>query len=268
MLKKRIIFTLLYCDGNFFQSRNFNIQRVGNVEWLEKNYNFKRISYYIDELLVIDISRNERKIEKFLKDLNLITKFCFIPISVGGGINSIKLVKKILSHGADKVLINSNVSLKFMKEISKVYGQQSIICCVDFKLINNEYKIFIKNGSQMLEISLSNYLKKLNNFPIGEIMLNSIDQDGTGNGLDFKVLKNLPKKVEKSIIISGGCGNSHHISEGLDHEKIDAVSTANLLNFVGDGLKKAREEMIRKKYNLPIWDVEIIDKLQNNLRKI
>ena len=99
-------------------------------------------------------------------------------------------------------------------------------------------------------------------------MLNSIDQDGTGHGLDFKVLKNLPKKVEKSIIISGGCGNSHHISEGLDHEKIDAVSTANLLNFVGDGLKKAREEMIRKKYNLPIWDVEIIDKLQNNLRKI
>tara|TARA_B100001964_G_scaffold244073_1_gene324137 strand:+ start:360 stop:1166 length:807 start_codon:yes stop_codon:yes gene_type:complete len=268
MLKKRIIFALLYSDGHFFQSRNFNIQRVGNVDWLEKNYNFKKISYYIDELLVIDISRNERKIEQFLKDLNSITKFCFIPISVGGGINSIKLVKKILSNGADKVLINSNANFKFMNEISKIYGQQSIICSVDFKLINNEYKVFIRNGSQMLKISLSNYLKRLNTFPIGEIMLNSIDQDGTGNGLDFKALKNLPKKVEKSLIISGGCGNSLHISEGLDHEQINAVSTANLLNFVGDGLKKAREEMIKKKYNLPIWDVQMINKLENNLKKI
>ena len=110
---------------------------------------------------MIDISRNERKIEKFLRDLNLITKFCFIPISVGGGINSIKLVKKILSHGADKVLINSNVSLKFMKEISKVYGQQSIICCVDFKLINNEYKIFIKNGSQNVRNFIIKLFKKI-----------------------------------------------------------------------------------------------------------
>jgi len=268
MLKKRIIFTLLYSDGYFFQSRNFNIQRVGNVDWLEKNYNFKKISYYIDELLVVDISRNGRNIEKFLKDLNLITKFCFMPISVGGGINSIKLVKKILSNGADKVLINSNINLKFIKEISEIYGQQSIICCLDFKCINNDYKVLINNGSQLLNISLPSYLKKLNSYPIGEIMLNSIDQDGTGNGLDFKVLKSLPKKVEKSIIISGGCGNSFHISEGLDHKKINAVSTANLLNFVGDGLKKAREEMIRKNYNLPIWNVEIINKLHNNLKKI
>ena len=97
-------------------------------------------------------------------------------------------------------------------------------------------------------------------------MLNSIDRDGTGNGLDFKVLNFLPKSVNKSIIISGGSGNSIHISEGLNNKKVDAVSTANLLNFVGDGLKKAREEMINKNYNLPEWDVEIINKLQNNLK--
>ena len=267
MLKKRIIFTLLYCDGFFVQSRNFNIQKVGDVKWLEKNYNFKKISYYIDELIVIDISRNEKKIEQFLRDLNSITKFCFMPITVGGGINSIKLVKTILSKGADKVLINTNINLNFIKEVSKIYGQQSIICCLDFKLINNEYKVFIKNGSEMLKISLSSFLKKLNTFPIGEIMLNSIDQDGTGNGLDFKALKCLPKLVHKSIIISGGCGNSLHISEGLNDKKINAVSTANLLNFVGDGLKKAREEMIKKNFNLPIWDVNIINKLQDSLKK-
>ena len=66
-------------------------------------------------------------------------------------------------------LINSNANLKFMKEISKIYGQQSIICCVDFKLINNEYKVFINNGSQMLKISLSKYLKRLNSFPLEKL---------------------------------------------------------------------------------------------------
>ena len=241
MLKKRIIFTLLYSDGHFFQSRNFNIQRVGNVDWLEKNYNFKKISYYIDELLVIDISRKERKIDKFLKDLNLITKFCFIPISVGGGINSIRNVKKILSSGADKVLINSNANFNFMREISKIYGQQSIICCVDFKLINNEYKVFINNGSQILKISLLNYLKRLNSFPIGEIMLNSIDRDGTGNGLDFEALKNLPKKVEKSIIISGGCGEYEHVSNLKKKFKNVSVALASALHYNNINIKKLKE---------------------------
>ena len=266
MLKKRIIFTLLYSDGYFVQSRNFNLQKVGDVKWLEKNYDFKKISYYIDELLVIDISRREKKLNQFLKNVNLITKFSFMPISIGGGINSLEQAKTILSSGADKILLNSNINAKLVKEISKIYGQQSIICCIDFKLINNKYKVFIKNANEMLNISLIEYLKKVNNFPIGEIMLNSIDRDGTGNGLDFKVLNFLPKSVNKSIIISGGSGNSIHISEGLNNKKVDAVSTANLLNFVGDGLKKAREEMINKNYNLPEWDVEIINKLQNNLK--
>ena len=151
MLKKRIIFTLLYCDGNFFQSRNFNIQRVGNVEWLEKNYNFKKISYYIDELLVIDISRNERKIEKFLRDLNLITKFCFIPISVGGGINSIKLVKKILALTSDFMGTNEiNYSLNNIKR----YGIKHLNIERDYpkskEYILDEIERKIKNYDQYI----------------------------------------------------------------------------------------------------------------------
>ena len=262
MLKKRIIFTLLYCDGYFVQSRNFNLQRAGDVYWLEKNYDFKKISYFIDELVVLDISREEKNLDTFLKNLNLISKFCFMPISIGGGINDFKKVKKILSNGADKVVINSNLNLKLAKEISKTYGQQSIIACIDYKKIEGSYKIFIKNSSEKLKISAKDYFIKLNNFPVGEIMLNSIDKDGTGNGLDFGILNFLPKKINKSIIISGGCGNATHLSEGLNNKKIDAVSTANLLNFIGDGLKKAREDMLRNNFKLPIWNVKTINMLK------
>ena len=193
MLKKRIIFSLLYCDGYFVQSRNFNIQKVGDVKWLEKNYDFKNISYYIDELIVLDISP-KKNLDIFLKNLNIILKFCFIPISVGGGIDSFNKAKKILRNGADKIVINSNLNSKLLNEISTTYGQQSIIASIDFKKKIDEYRIFIDNSTKELKINMNKFLKKINNFPVGEIMLNSIDRDGTGNGLDFSILEFLPKK--------------------------------------------------------------------------
>ena len=265
MLKKRIIFSLLYCDGYFVQSRNFNIQKVGDVKWLEKNYDFKNISYYIDELIVLDISP-KKNLDIFLKNLNIILKFCFIPISVGGGIDSFSKAKKILRNGADKIVINSNLNSKLLNEISTTYGQQSIIASIDFKKKIDEYRIFINNSTKELKINMNKFLKKINNFPVGEIMLNSIDRDGTGNGLDFSILEFLPKKINKSVIISGGCGNAKHIFEGINKKNIDAVSTANLLNFVGDGLKLARDEILEQKDNLPVWDVKIINKLRNKFK--
>tara|TARA_B110000238_G_scaffold189947_1_gene222607 strand:- start:261 stop:1070 length:810 start_codon:yes stop_codon:yes gene_type:complete len=268
MLKKRIIFSLLYCDGYFVQSRNFNLQIVGDTKWLEKNYDFKKISYFIDELIILDISREKKNLDFFLKELNLISKICFMPVAVGGGIDNLDKAKKILSNGADKVVINTNLNLKLTNQISKTYGQQSIIASIDVKKNNNRYKVLKQNGEYELNYSLKNYLNIINNFPVGEIMINSIDQDGTGNGLDFKILDFMPKKINKSIIMSGGCGNSLHLSDGLKNEKIDAVNTANLLNFLGDGLKNAREEMIKNNFMLPIWDVKIINKLSKKLHRV
>ena len=258
----------MYCDGYFMQSRNFNLQRVGDSDWLKKNYDFKKISYFIDELIVLDISREKKNLDLFLKKLNLISKICFMPISVGGGIDSFEKAKIILSNGADKVVINTNLNMKLLNQISKTYGQQSIIASIDVVKKSKNFKIMTHNGQKELNITLKKYLNKINNLPIGEIMINSIDQDGTGNGLDFQILDHISKKIKKSIIISGGSGNSIHLYEGLKKNKVDAVNTANLLNFLGDGLKNAREEILRKDFLLPRWDVEIIDKLKKNLSKL
>ena len=94
MLKKRLIFTLIYSDGFFMQSRNFRLQRVGNIEWLLKNYKFQETSFFIDELIILDASRVKKLSNSFLNIVEELAKECFIPISVGGGIKSINQCKK------------------------------------------------------------------------------------------------------------------------------------------------------------------------------
>ena len=89
MIKKRLIFTLLYESGFFVQSRNFNLQKVGNSKWINDNYNFRNISFYIDELCILDISRKKREISNFMRSVREVSESCFVPITVGGGIKTI-----------------------------------------------------------------------------------------------------------------------------------------------------------------------------------
>jgi cyclase len=96
-------------------------------------------------------------------------------------------------------------------------------------------------------------LAEISSLPVGEIYLNSVDRDGTGNGYDFKLLDCLPKSIEVPVILAGGVGNSKHLAEGLSDHRVDAVATANLLNFMGNGLALARAELIDTNFDLPIF---------------
>ena len=107
MLKKRLIFTLLYGDGNYNHSRNFNLQKAGNVRWIDENYEFLSMSQSIDELIVLDVSRECKSIENLIQELSILTKNCFMPISAGGGIKNLKNASALIRNGADKIVINS-----------------------------------------------------------------------------------------------------------------------------------------------------------------
>ena len=107
MLRKRLIFTLIYSDGYFMQSRNFRLQKVGDINWLKKNYKFKRTSFSIDELIILDASRESKLSEQFLNDVENLAMDCFIPISVGGGVDSLEKCKNLFSKGADKIVLNT-----------------------------------------------------------------------------------------------------------------------------------------------------------------
>ena len=266
MKKKRIIFTLLLSDKNFILSRNFVHQKVGDINWLKKNYNFKRTSNFIDELVIINVDK-KRNYEVFFDISKKIAKECFVPITFGGGIDNFDIASKMFKNGADKIIINTSTykNPELLNQISAVYGSQSVIVSLDFKKENEDkYSVWIENGKKKLDISLVQHLKNLMNFEFGEIYLNSIDKDGTGFGYDLLVMSKL-KLISKKIpiIISGGAGNDKHFFEALKMDEIDAVSTAHLFNFVGDGLEKARKGLIEKKISFPEWNADIIESYNN-----
>lgn len=255
MLKKRIIFTLLYNSGIFSLSRNFRLQNVGDINWLNENYNFDYISRFIDELIILDVSRSQRDINKFTDILKRLTEKIFVPISSGGGISNYEHAKKLLDSGADKVIINSSLltNANLINNLASEFGRQCIVGSIDLKKEGSEYRVFIKNGSEKIEKNNNEIINILRQCQIGEIMLHSIDKDGTGQGFDFESLSFLKEEICLPIIISGGAGNGRHLIEGLKHNNIDAVSSSHLFNFVGDGLKRAREEAINSKITLAKW---------------
>jgi cyclase len=254
MLQKRIIFCLLYKNGYYVQSRNFITNNIGDTDWIIKNYNFENISKYIDELIILDIS-DKKGSNDFLKSVQKITNKTFVPLSLGGGLDTFSKANFFLKNMCDKVVLNTGLFSHrndFIFEISNFFGSQSIIASVDFKSVKNNKHIFIHNGLVETKISLDVFLKKIDKYPVGDILVRSIDRDGTGQGLDRSIANDF--SLKKPLIISGGCGNYKHFVEFLQNKNIAAVSTSNLLNFIGDGLKNLRIEILKHKINLPKWN--------------
>lgn len=257
MLKKRLIFTLLYNDGNFMLSRNFRLQKVGNLNWLQTNYDFSKISFFIDELIVLDVTRGKKNLKEFCSVLKKLTKDCFVPIAAGGGVKTIDNARSLLRSGADKIVVNSAffTNIDFINHLSKEYGKQCIVGSVDIlKSSENEYQVWSDCGTKYEKGNASSLIKKIIKTSIGEIYINSINQDGTGQGYDLGLLDLLPKNISKPVILAGGVGNAIHLAEAINDKRIDAVSTAHLFNFIGDGLKEARNSLIDNGVDLPIWN--------------
>ena len=146
MLKKRLIFTLLFSQGYFWLSRNFRLQRVGDMKWLKRNYGFSKISNYIDELIILNVSDNCESLDEFNKMLKELTQDLFIPIAAGGGIREIDQAKQLFRSGADKIVLNSLLfeeSREIVHSMKKEFGQQSIVASVDIKKENNNSKLII-----------------------------------------------------------------------------------------------------------------------------
>lgn len=256
MLRKRLVFTLLYSDGNFVLSRNFRLQNVGNIGWLKRNYDFSKISFAIDELIVLDVTRGERDFEKFCDVLKQLSDGCFIPIAAGGGVRSSADARSLLRSGADKVVVNSILfeNQVLLNELAQEFGEQCIVGSIDVtNTALNRYEIRSRSGTNSIHGDTSVVIDSVLSSPIGELYINSIDRDGTGQGYDLGLLDLLPRVISKPIIIAGGVGNSTHFRQGLLDPRVDAAATAHLFNFIGDGLINARYSLIQSGVNLPNW---------------
>ncbi len=239
-------------------SRNFRLQRVGDFNWLKTNYVFSNISLSIDELIVLDVSRQNRDPYTFCEHLKRVSEDCFMPIAAGGGVRSIEDADRLLCSGADKIVVNSPLysNQDLIKSLAERFGQQCIVASIDIKRdTGNDYHMWVENGGRLLENNASFWLRKISKLPVGEIYLNSMDRDGTGQGYDLDIINNLPSHLHVPIILAGGAGNSRHLAQGLADPRVDAVATAHLFNFVGDGLYQARRKLIAAGVELPIWSV-------------
>ena len=253
MSYKRILFSLLYSNRNFYLSRNFSLQKVGNINWLKKNYGFGQTCKYIDEIVVLLVTKNPSKQEilNFCKDLNKFRENIFIPITVGGGIRTFENAKVYFEYGADKIIINhlAHKNHKEVELISKNFGSQAISVMIDYKKIKNKY-ISFSNAASISSHEIKEFFKILGKLNFGELILNSIDRDGTGFGFDNKILENVPYQYKHPILLMGGAGKPEHFEQVLKKEKVSGAITANLFNFLGSGLELSRNHCIKKKIKL------------------
>ena len=139
---------------------------------------------------------------------------------------------------------------EIIEKIAGFYGSQAICVMIDHRKINNEINLYSHCGSRLEKISLKKHLENLNSLDCGEIILNSIDNDGNAAGIDLTILDNIETNINKPILIMGGAGKPEHLSSVLASTKISGVITANLFNFLGDGLKVARNFALKKNISL------------------
>ena len=252
MVYKRIIFALLFYQGSFVLSRNFKRQKVGNWNWLLQKYRLLKALESLDELILLNIDQSEEGFESLLQISRELSQIANLPISIGGGIKNVEMASKAFQSGADKLVLNSlyfqskNECLK----IADKFGSQAITLNFDYKIIDGEPMVFSECGSKP-EGKLADIIESISGFNFGELLLRNIDKDGTGFGNDLEMIKDIIK-INKPTLIAGGTGKSDHVISTLGSNYIDGIVTANILNFIGNGLVKLRSE-VSEKISLAKW---------------
>lgn len=230
MLKVRIIPTLLYKDMGLVKGVAFDSWRpVGSLMQSIKVYNMREV----DELIFLDITATKLKKSP---DFELIDDFadeCFMPLTIGGGIKKIEDIEHLLKVGADKISINTSAFLtpNLITEASNKFGAQCIIVSIDVKRIDSKYNVFIYSGKIATGMDPLEYAKKVEKLGAGEILLTSIDRDGTMQGYDIELIKHITRNVSIPVIASGGAGKYDHMLQAIKIARASAVAASSIFHF-------------------------------------
>lgn len=259
MLKSRLIFSLLYSDGSYMLSRNFRLQKAGGLAWLKSAYNFDAIAYSIDELVVVNVQRGDKDIRSFADHLAILSKECFVPIAAGGGIGSLVDGYTLMHAGADKLIVNSIVfdNPPIVRKLASTFGNQAVVVSLDCKRVGNSYRVFTHDGSLDTGLTLTKAIKKAEKLGAGELYVTSMDRDGTGQGYDIPLLKTACAVTHLPVIAAGGVGKYEHFLEGIRKGHVAATATANIYNFLVDGLIRARKHLKDHEVPLAVWDYNL-----------
>ena len=229
MITKRIIPCLDVKNGRVVKGTNFQgLQDVSSPVELGKYYSENGA----DELVFYDITASSEGRKLFTDILTEVASTIFIPLTVGGGINTLEDVDRVLKCGADKVSVNSGAIADpgLIGAAAKKYGDQCVVLSMDVKRVDGQFRLFAKGGREDTGIDAMDWAVRGVESGAGEIVLNSIDTDGVKNGFDLEMLDALAARVSVPIIASGGAGSMEHFAELFTHSGIDAGLAASIFH--------------------------------------
>ena len=229
MLAKRIIPCLDVKDNKVVKGVNFiNLQIEGDPVEMASKYSEQGA----DELVFLDITATLESRNNVVDLVKQVAKKVFIPFTVGGGVRKINDINQLLNAGADKVSINS-AALKnpdLLDEASKIFGSQCIVLAVDAKKNNRNWDVYSHGGSKKLNMDAIQWIKEAENRGVGEILLTSMDTDGTQGGTDLDLIKKVSEMVSIPVIASGGIGELDHFKKAFEVGLADAVLAASVFH--------------------------------------
>ena len=246
MLAKRIIPCLDVTNGRVVKGVNFvDLIDAGDPVEIAKKYNDQGA----DELIFLDITASSDNRDLILGIIEHVAEQVFIPLTVGGGVRAVNDVRRLLNAGADKVSINTaainNPSL--VSNAADRFGSQCIVVAIDAKKTGNDWEIFTHGGRNPTGLNAISWAKEMVRRGAGELLITSMDKDGTKSGFDNELNAAISSEVDVPIIASGGVGNLDHLVDGIIEGKADAVLAASIFHFGEYTITEAKNHMRHKK---------------------
>ena len=243
MLKKRLIPILLLKNGRCVKGVKFNDFRdTGYPLTAARVYD----SQSVDELVFLDITASKEDKSILFDYVSRNAEECFMPLTVGGGVRTLDDIRNLLMAGADKVTINTAAveNPKIIQESSDKFGRANIVVSIDAKKIgDNEYEVYTHSGHQSTGINALEWVKTIADSGAGEILLTSIDREGTMNGYDLDLIRQVTDMVNIPVIANGGVGTLKHLVEGISIGNASAVAAASIFHFTDQSPIKAKAYM-------------------------
>ena len=245
MLKNRIIPCLDVKNGRVVKGINFvDLKDAGDPVEQAKIYS----DGGADEICFLDITASNENRSTIYEVVKKTSKKCFVPLTVGGGVRNIEDINKLLNCGADKVSINTAAvkNPKIVMESSLKFGSQCIVVAIDAKKEANSWEIFTHGGRNKTGIDAIKFAKQMEEYGAGELLVTSMDRDGTQKGYDIDLMKKISEMVNIPVIASGGVGNLDHLAEGITKGKANAVLAASIFHYGKYSIKQANEYLDSK----------------------
>lgn len=259
MQKIRVIPTVLFKNGQIVQSRNFKRHQIVGSPQIIVN---RLSSWNADEIIYLNISREKNylirtdtkfsKTMSFVDVINEISKFTFMPLTVGGGIRSMNDIENYLKNGADKISINQLAIRKpdIISLIAKSFGSQFCVISIDAKFINGDYFVFENFGKLNTKIKVKDHVKNVCDNGAGEIIINSIENDGKGNGYDIELIKIVCDNSTVPVIALGGVGKWSDFEDCINKTNVNAISASNIFQHTENSYYKAVEYLYKNNINV------------------